>query len=446
MHTKNRLSRRDAIKAMGLTGVSLFGASKLNAAPKLSQPSSHKKVKIVIVGGGTGGMIASARLRRSAPNADITLIAPNATHLYQPGQTFVAFGLYNQADNERSTREILEDRITWLQESVTAFDPENNSLTTDAKREVSYDYLVIALGVEYDFEAIKGLHKEMIGQEGITSVYFNDTKTGKAGGGEMTKEWFAAIKRSAGSKPTKVLLSEPNTPIKGVGTALDILFLGSEMLQGSKAAFTFTKPDNMLFPFKGFSDVLDAQLKQRKNATALYDHTLIAIDAKNKTAIYKSAGKKVKIPYDFIHITPPMRTPKVLRESELAVQSGAYQGYLEVDAKTLQHKRYKNIFGLGDAIGIPLAKTGGSAQAQAVIIQDNLAAAIEAKPLTMEYNGYTVAPVKTEFGKVLLAEFNEKKALPTFMLNPYKPRWIWWQLDLHLLRKAYFSLMMRGMM
>ena len=446
MKTSNKLSRRDAIKAMGVVSTSLFGASKLNAAPKLSMPSSHKKVRIVIVGGGTGGMIASARLRRSAPNAEIILIAPNATHLYQAGQTFVAFGLNDQADNERPTADILEDKVKWIQESVTAFNPEKNSLKTDKDREVTYDYLVVALGVEYHYEAIKGLSKEQIGKDGITSVYLNDTKIGKSSGGELTKEWFAAIKCSAREKPVKVLLSEPNGVIKGVGTSLDMLFLGSQMLENSKAVFTFTKADEKLFPFDGFAKVLKKRLQQQKNATVLYGHNFIEIDSKKKIAIYEVDGKRVKIPYDFMHIVPPMQTPKVLRDSELAIQTGEQKGYLNVNAKTLQHKRYKNIFGLGDAVGLPFGKTGGSAQQQAIVIQDNLAAVIEAMKPPMEYNGYTVAPIKTEFGKVLLAEFNEKELLPTFMLSPYKPRWIWWELDLHVMRHAYFSLMMRGMM
>ena len=107
---------------------------------------------------------------------------------------------------------------------------------------------------------------------------------------------------------------------------------------------------------------------------------------------------------------------------------------------------YKNIFGIGDILGIPLAKTGGSAQVQGVVLQDNVTAAIENKKFPQKYNGYTVSPVKLKYGEVLLAEFNKKKALPTFWLDPYKPRWIWWELDLHVMRYAYFSLMMRGMM
>ena len=456
MHTLNKLSRRDAIKAMGAVSASLFLSPSAQATTKLSQPASHKKVKIVIAGGGTGGMIAAARLRRSAPNADITLIAPNKTHLYQSGQMFVAAGLYIQDDNERKTAELLEDKVQWLQERVLAFHPKKNSLTTDKSGDISYDYLVVALGVEYDYEAIEGLNKEMIGKDGIASVYANDTIEGSATGGDITNQWFKEICQHAQKKKTKIVCSEPNTPIKGVGTSFDILFLGNDIFRGKgpfskrnvvkNIEFSFAKPGNALFPFAKFNTVIEKRIKNEKNITPFYEHQLKAVDAKNKIATFISNNKKIDIAYDFLHVVPPMHTPKVFSNSPLAFKSGKYKGYMNVDAQTLRHKEYKNVFGLGDILGIPLGKTGGSAQEQAVVIQDNLAAAIEDKPLPMTYNGYTVSPIKTKFGEILLAEFNENKALPTFWVNPDKPRWIWWELDLHVMRKAYFALMMRGMM
>ena len=446
MKNNKKLSRRDALKVLGVGGGSFLVSSSADASTKLSQPASHKQVKIVIAGGGTGGMIAAARLRRSAPNAQITIIAPNKTHLYQPGQVFVAAGLYEQSDNERETSELLEDKVEWLCERVIAFAPQKNSLTTDKSGEISYDYLIVALGVEYDYEAITGLSKEMIGKNGIASVYLNDTLNGTAKGGEITKAWFSEIKQHTTQKEkVKVLCTEPSTPIKGIGTSLDILFLGNDMLK-AQADFSFAKPDAALFPFDDFNRVLENEVKKQPNITPLYKHKLTAIDAEKKIATFRVGADTKKIQYDFIHVVPPMQPVKVLKESDLAIKEGKYKGYLDVDAKTLQHKRYKNVFGVGDILGIPLAKTGGSAQQQAIVIQDNVAAAIENKKLPMDYNGYTVAPIKTQFGKVLLAEFNEKEALPTFWLSPYKPRWIWWELDLHVMRSAYFSAMMRGMM
>lgn len=446
MENIKELSRRDALKVLGVGGSSLLFSSSANASTKLSQPASHKKVRIVIVGGGTGGMIAAARLRRSAPNAQITIIAPNKKHLYQSGQVFVAAGLYDQSDNERETTELLEDKVKWLRESVITFEPDQNRLTTDKSGVVTYDYLVVALGIEYDYEAIDGLSKDMIGKNGIASVYLNDTRTGSANGGNITKKWFDEIKNSAEKERVNILCTEPSTPIKGLGTSLDILFLGNDMIRKKgHVQFFFAKPNTTLFPFDDFNRVLENEVK-KQNISPLYKHELTAIDVQKKIATFRVGAITKQIAYDFIHVVPPMHPSKVLQESALAAKDGLHKGYLDVDAKTLQHKKYKNVFGLGDCLGIALGKTGGSAQEQAVVIQDNLAAEIENKKLPMEYNGYTVAPIKVKFGEVLLAEFNTQKALPTFWLNPYKPRWIWWELDLHIMRKAYFSMMMRGMM
>jgi len=458
MKQRDNLNRRNALKTFGVAGASLLmlGSKPLSASTKLSVPASHKKVTIIVVGGGTGGMMATARLRRSAPNAEIILVAPNETHLYQSGQTFVAVDLYTQADNERKTSELLPDNVKWLQESVVAFDPKNNLIHTDKSAELKYDFLVVALGVEYDYSRIKGLNSGMIGKDGISSVYFNDTIKGSAKGGDITKEWFSQIYNKALKKEVKVICSEPDTPIKGVGTSLDILFLGNDIVKGNgplfkndvhkNVKFTFAKADKKIFAIKGFDLAINKEIDSQKNIDTLLGYNLIGIDAKKKLATFSMKDKELKIKYDFIHITPAMQAPKVLRDSPLSIKEGKYKGYLAVDKKTLQHLEYKNVFGLGDVLGISLGKTGGSAQKQSVVIQDNVALAIEGKKLSMEFSGYTISPIKTKFGEIMLAEFNEKQVFSRFGLSPYKSRWLWWELDLHLIRNAYFSLMMRGMM
>lgn len=459
MKETNRLNRRDALKTIAISGVAslmLLDAKSLEASTTLSVPVSDKKVRIVIVGGGTGGIIATARLRRSVPHAEIILISPNQTHLYQSGQTFVAAGLYIQADNERKTSEILPDNVKWLQERVVSFEPDNNTVHTDKSGAIKYNFLVIALGVEYDYSRIKGLDSSMIGENGIASVYLNDTITGTALGGNITKSWFEQIHNMASRKEIKVLCTEPDTPIKGMGSSLDVLFLGNDIAKGNglsfkkdvhkNVKFTFVRADEHLFAIKNFNAAIKQKIDREKNMDTLLGYNLTEIDAQQKIATFDVNNKKIKMNYDFIHITPAMQVPKVLRDSSLVIKEGKYKGYLAVDKKTLQHLKYKNIFGLGDVLGIPLAKTAGSAQKQGVVIQDNITSAIKGNKLSMAFDGYTIAPIKTKFGEIMLAEVKGTQVLSKFGLSPYKSRWIWWALDLHLARKAYFSLMMRGMM
>ena len=452
------LKRRDALKAMGLGSAALLaGGTPASAKTTLSTFASRKEAKIVIVGGGTAGITVAARLRRSAPNAKITLIAPNETHLYQSGQVFVAAGLYSEFDNKRPTSELLPDNVTWLKDIVTAFDPDNNRVQTEQHKNIVYDYLVVATGCEYDYSTIEGLDVSDIGKHGIGSVYLNDPVEGTSVGAIVSRMWMKAVRRKAARSELKVLFADPHTPVKGEGASLSMLFLANDMLKGNglktkgrdlheKVKFTLTKASKQLFPSAKIDHVLKKTLKRSDNVTVVYEHVLKRIDKQNKVAVYSNGDKEVEIPYDFLHITPAMKAPRVVSESELSVKEGPQKGWLEVEAGTLRHPKYKNVFGLGDVVGLSAGKSGGAVREQAILLQDNIASIMEGKPPVLTYNGYSASPVKTRYGRVLLAEYTPKGLAPTLPLDPTKPRWIWWEVDLHIMRHAYFGLMMRGMM
>ena len=452
------IERRDALKLMGLGSASfMLGAqSRLEAETKLSVPASHKHAKIVIAGAGTAGMIAAARLRRSTPNTEITLIAPNATHLYQSGQVYVAAGLYTEYDNKRQTADLLPENVTWLKEKVIHFDPDNDQLTTEKSGKIVYDYLIVALGCEYDFSQIAGLKASDIGKYGISSVYLNDLEKGESKGAIVTKMWFNEIKIKASSSEPRVFFTEPDTAIKGENTSLDMLFLCNDMLKGNgikkgsdlhtKVHFTFCKSDSTLFRIPLTDKVLKKEISKSKNMEVHYGQTLKEVDVKQKKATFRTKNGTVEESYDFLHITPPMQAPKVLRDSPLAFQEGAFKGWMQVDEQTLQHPRYQNVFGMGDVLGLNIGKSGGAAREQGIILQDNIAAHLENKKLPMQYNGYSVAPIKTAYGKILLSEYNKNGLAPTLPFSLEKPQWIWWAIDVHLMRRAYFELIMRGMM
>lgn len=57
-----------------------------------------------------------------------------------------------------------------------------------------------------------------------------------------------------------------------------------------------------------------------------------------------------------LHVTPPMSPPDVLKRSPVADAAG----WVDLDKETLQHKRYPNVFGIGDCTNLPTSKTAAA--------------------------------------------------------------------------------------
>ena len=111
--------RRDAMKMMGIGGAAAFMGVPPSSEAAVAQAGtlkSDKKVKIVVVGAGAGGLMALSRLRRALPNAQITVIAPNEKHIYQPGQVFMAAGLYTFDDIVKDNKDFIPDDVTWIKD------------------------------------------------------------------------------------------------------------------------------------------------------------------------------------------------------------------------------------------------------------------------------------------------------------------------------------------
>ena len=146
------LSRRSALKLMALSPVAASVLAGSAAPTTLEASSSNAVGKIVIVGGGSGALMVLARLRRALSKPDITIIAPNEKHVYQPGQIFVAAGEYEPEDIIFDNTGYIGDDVTWIKDEVATFDPDSNKLTTKKGTIVDYDYLVVATGVQYHYE------------------------------------------------------------------------------------------------------------------------------------------------------------------------------------------------------------------------------------------------------------------------------------------------------
>jgi sulfide:quinone oxidoreductase len=478
--SSDSMSRRDALKFLGISPIAASVIAGTTAGALDASASTDKKVKIVIVGGGTGGIISAVRLSRAASNAEITLIAPNETHLYQPGQVFMAAGLYVEDDIKKDNADFIPSNVKWIKDSVSQFVPDNNYVVTKERTRVEYDYLVVATGLEYNYAGIEGMSEELVGQKGISSVYLSDAVEGTARGGTATWQWFQDVRKAAAqateTNPVKVIYTQPDTAIKCGGAPQKMLYLSADYLRGNgpgggenlgkNAQLTFCKPGSTLFSLPEYNKVLVEEVTAMYgNITDKFEHVLRKIDAEKKIATfeytYTTKGEYdedleeyatvthkdlVDMEYDFIHVVPPMKACDALINSPLSWQQGNAKGLLECDQYTLQHRRYKNVFGIGDVLGIPKGKTGGSARHHGPIMTQNLISVINGEELSAKFDGYTVCPIKTQYGKIMMAEFDYKGVAPSFPIDPTVQRYSWWAFDIYMLKPMYWYLMLRGLM
>ncbi len=163
--------RRRLLQAsgVGLAGLAA-GGSLLKSEPAKAVNTS---ARIVIVGGGAAGISAANRLSRGLSGAQITIIERREQHIYQPGLTLVATGIWRQSKVLDRNERYMPRGINWIRGMVTEFDPDANQVVTDTGQVVEYDYLMVTTGLKVDFDAIEGMSPDLIGRDGIGCVYDN---------------------------------------------------------------------------------------------------------------------------------------------------------------------------------------------------------------------------------------------------------------------------------
>ncbi len=139
-----------------------------------------------------------------------------------------------------------------------------------------------------------------------------------------------------------------------------------------------------------------------------------------------------------------MAAPAVVAASPLAGNDPG--GWVEVDPFTTQHVRFANVFALGDASSLPTARTAAAARVAAPVTAANLLAQLEGRPLSARYDGYSVCPIPTGYGNVVMAEFDYSgQPVSSFLVDPTRERWSLWLLKTRLLPWLYWHRVLRGL-
>lgn len=441
------ITRKQFLQLMAVAGAFVaLGTDKAYAA------KSRARARIVIIGGGAAGISMASRLKRAVAEPDITIIDPSDKHFYQPGFTLIGGGVYGKDDVWKRQEDCMPSGVKWIKDVVTLVHPTQNRVDTARSGSFDYDFMVLAPGVKYDWSRIEGITYQTIGEGNAHTIYdWRGAQLTWPAMQEFARKGGRGVfcdtytKHKCGGAPKKIsLLTWDNARKEGTTDRINMHYY-----TGSK----------QLYDVPHFTPRLE-EIYRERNIPVDMRCKLRAIDTHDKKAYFDQtvtladgteSVKKIVAEYDFMHFLVPQCAPDFVRESGLSWTEGslAADGWAMANKETLVHQTYPNIICLGDCAGIPTSKTSAAIRKQLPIATANLVALMEGREPEAKYNGYAACPIVTEYGKVLMCEFDyEKKPQITFplsLLDMSRERWVAWMLKVYGLKPIYFELMLRGL-
>ena len=210
----------------------------------------------------------------------------------------------------------------------------------------------------------------------------------------------------------------------------------------------FYTPQNSLFPVVPVIDEIVKPMMAERGIHNHYFTQLRAIDVSSRTAIFEEnlpsgSKREIRQSYDFLHAMPHFRTPAPVRNSFLTTEARRRQ--VEVDRETLCHRRFPNIFSLGDCAGTGAPKTAATVRKQAPTIVTNLIDRINEREFSAKYDGTSGCPLLTRYGRCMMFEFDfQGELVNEWIYQSTKETRLWWNFKVHGLKRLYLHAMMNG--
>ncbi|MEQ9694944.1 FAD/NAD(P)-binding oxidoreductase [Shimia sp. SDUM112013] len=416
------------------------GALAVTGAATPAQAALRTKAHIVILGAGAAGTALANRLAARLDGAAITIVDGRKEHWYQPGFSLIAAGLKPAGYSVSQTEDWLNNDVTLKQDMAAGIDPEAKKVALQSGEVLTYDYLVVATGLVLDYDAIEGFEMDLIGKDGVGSLY--------AGPDYAARTWEAAGKYA--EEGGVGLFTRPDTEMKCAGAPIKHTFLIDDIArqQGSagKADITYFANNNSLFGVPIVAEKIRMVFDDR-GIKHEYDHVVKAIDPGVKKVTFATPEGDYDRDYDYVHIIPPQRAPLVVRDSGLSwADKWTDQGWVECHKETLRHLRYDTVFAIGDVAGVPKGKTAASVKWQVPVVEEHIIAQISGDTTDAAFNGYTSCPLITRIGRAMLIEFDYNNNLvPSFpgIIAPLEELWISWLMK-EVALKATYNAMLRG--
>ena len=271
--------------------------------------------------------------------------------------------------------------------TVSKVNPLANSLELSNGKTFTYKALVLAPGFDHSIESIKGLNELSHESDAEnTFVHLLD-------GPERTeRNWYMGWNNFMGD----MLCYSPAFPYKGEGSDFYALvfehFLRMDKLNGRAtpgSRVQYWTPNKKIYQFDYANEVaLDECHKRGIDVHFGWELQEVKRNSSNqKIAVFRNVDTNEVIEKDFfsMNINPASKPQSFIAESGL----GDAAGNLDVNRYTLQHSKYENIFGFGDAVGFDTTRTHNAAMAQNPVVKNNVLRFLKDKEVNGIYDGYS---------------------------------------------------------
>ncbi len=340
------MQRRDFLKAIG-AGVSTAALAACAGSP------SRSGARVVVVGAGYGGATCAKYLRMwSNGTVDVTLVEANRAFVSCPLSNLVLGGSKQIADLTIGYDGLVKRGVNVINEVATVVDPVRQTVRIRDQRDLPYDRLVLAPGIDFMFDQVAGL--------GSPDAQAKILHAWKAGPQTVALRRQLEAMRDGGV----YVISIPKAPyrcppgpyeracqvawyFKRAKPRSKVLILdGNEDVQSKKGLF-----------MKAWNEDYKGIVEYRPN------YVLTGVDAATLTARFE-VQENVKA--DVLNVIPPQRA------NEIAAQAGvitANNRWCEVDFLSFESVKVPKVHVLGDAIQIApgMPKSGHMANQHAKV-------------------------------------------------------------------------------
>ena len=362
--------------------------------------------KIVVLGGGVGGVVAVNELHNKLKEkAQITIVERSLKQSFAPSYLWVMTGERELNSITRDITRLDRKDIEVVAGEIERIDIGKKSVAVDG-REIAYDYLIVALGAEMDYESIPGLADahtfyRLDGAEKLSRV----VKTLKEG----------RVTIVVAGTPYKC----PAAPYEGA-MLLEGYFHSRHIRHNMEIAIYTPEPHPM--PVGG--PTLGGGIQEMLAHKGIEFHGEQQVTAIKDGELQFEDGSTV--PVDVPIVVPPHRPPAIIKDSGLADESG----WIPVDKTTLETK-HEGVFAIGDVTRIPLGdgmmlpKAGVFAHGQAEVVAHNIAYQILGHAKREKYDGTGYCFLEAGGGVAGMAQGNFFAEPRRISMRSPSPVWHW---------------------